>query len=73
MPQEISCVRSTALVDSRRSPGSCEQRQVSRGYDEISMALRRRASLLGWVYGRFTEGFETADLREAKTLLGQSA
>ena len=27
--------------------------------------------LLGSVYGRFTEGFATADLREARTLLGQ--
>jgi predicted ATPase len=29
--------------------------------------------LLGSVYGRFTEGFETADLREAKNLLEQLA
>jgi predicted ATPase len=30
-------------------------------------------TLLAPIYGRFTEGFETADLQEAKSLLEQSA
>jgi predicted ATPase len=38
--------------------------------------LGRRAEardLLAPVYGRFTEGFETADLKEAKVLLDEFA
>ena len=30
---------------------------------------RKALNLLGLVYGQFTEGFDTADLREAKTLM----
>jgi predicted ATPase len=36
-----------------------------------SRAGARRRALLAPVYGRFTEGFDTADLREAKALLDE--
>ena len=34
---------------------------------------RRRTVLLGSIYGRFVEGFDTPDLEEARTLLGEAA
>ena len=40
-------------------------------YDALLAQSKRAAAreLLVEVYGRFTEGFDTADLREAKALL----
>jgi hypothetical protein len=35
--------------------------------------LREARALLGSVYGWFTEGFDTRDLKEAKALLGELA
>ncbi|MGH8006583.1 MAG: hypothetical protein ACREQ3_06205 [Candidatus Binatia bacterium] len=32
---------------------------------------KQARKLLGEIYGWFTEGFETADLQEAKALLGE--
>lgn len=60
----------------------CAQRQGALSWElrsAISLALlmgnQRRVvegrELLGSVFGRFTEGFETADLQDAKSLLKQ--
>jgi hypothetical protein len=35
------------------------------------MAATRRAMLLAHIYGWFTEGFDTADLKDAKALLDE--
>ena len=34
---------------------------------------KRRTALLGSIYGGFTEGFDTPDLKEARTLLDELA
>jgi predicted ATPase len=56
-----------------RRPGSCAPRRASRddGANRTRRAMVR--DLLAPVYGWFTEGFETADLKEANVLLDQLA
>jgi predicted ATPase len=41
--------------------------------DEHGAALARSRELLAPVYGWFTEGFDTLDLKDAKTLLDELA
>ena len=48
---------------------SCAPQQASPGL----WAKQNRRDLLAPVYGWFTEGFDTADLKEARTLLAQLA
>ena len=70
---DISCRRSIALADSRRSPGSYEPPPASRGYGEIKIELRRRASC----WARFTAVSPKVSRRpicdEAKSLLQELA
>jgi predicted ATPase len=57
---------------SSRTEGGDEQTKPIRSDRHIAAVLRQRAEvcqLLAQVYGWFTEGFDTADLQEAKALL----
>ena len=63
-----------------RSPGSrapgalnCAPRRASRGFWATTGGARRRGELLPPVYDWFTEGFDTADLKDAKALLAELA
>ena len=62
--QFIDFVGSTAL-STELDPE--ELREVVRAYQEMC------AEILAEVYGWFTEGFDTADLQEAKALLEELA
>jgi hypothetical protein len=53
--------------NSRLDHGSCAPRRALRGYGEGSLTEARE--LLAPVYGWFTEGFDTPDLKDAKALL----
>jgi len=47
---------------------------MSRAMNDLAQSQptrRNRQKLLAPAYGRFTEGFETADLKEAKKLLDE--
>jgi hypothetical protein len=57
---------------SKPSPMSCAPRQASRGYG-VNKAGTEALDLLAPVYGWFTEGFDSADLKAAKALLDQLA
>jgi hypothetical protein len=48
---------------------SCARRQVSRDCCTAPAVATSRATMLAEIYGWFTEGFDTADLKEAKALL----
>jgi hypothetical protein len=55
---------------------NCARRRTSPGCWELLGEQGRRAEaheLLAPVYGWFTEGFDTADLKEAKALLAELA
>jgi len=52
----------------KQRPGSSAPRPASHAYGAIRESAPQRA-LLGPVYGRFTEGFDTTDLKDAKGLL----
>ena len=56
---------------SKRNPGNCAPRRASPGCGANRAGGPRPASLLAPVYGWFTEGFDTADLKEAKALLDE--
>ena len=68
-----ACFRQAADVARRQGSRSLELRAVTslaRLFREQGRPAEARPSL-GDIYGRFTEGFETADLQEAKALLGE--
>ena len=46
---------------------------MARLWRDQGKTLRRRDELLAPVYGWFTEGFDTRDLKEAKALLDELA
>jgi hypothetical protein len=68
LPKDIFYSRSTGVDDSGRSPGNYEQPPASRGFGVLTTASAEARELLTSVYGRFTEGFATADLQQAKRL-----
>ena len=51
------------------SHGSCAPQQASPGYGTIKVETAEAYDLLAPVYDWFTEGFDTADLKNAKALL----
>jgi predicted ATPase len=51
--------------------GSCAPPPASPACGATKVGAPRRADLLAPVYGSFTEGFNTADLKEAKALLNE--
>ena len=67
------CFNESIKIAQRQKAKSLELRSV------ISMArlyqnqgrLKEARSLLAQIYGNFTEGFDTMDLREAKALLNE--
>jgi predicted ATPase len=68
MQRELAPVSSGRLQSpehSRRSPGSCARRDKGKR-DEARELLAR-------VYGRFTEGFDPPDLKQARALLDELA
>ena len=69
--KRISSVRSRLRARSRQSPGSCAPRRAWRGSGAIRASGSEARELLAPVYGWFTEGFDTLDLKEAKALLDE--
>jgi hypothetical protein len=67
---EVS-VRSRLRVMSRQSPGNCVRLRAWPSSGTIRGERQQAHDLLAPVYGWFTEGFETLDLKEAKALLEQ--
>ena len=66
-----NCFREAMTISMRQSARSLELRAVM-SLSRLSLARSKRAegrSMLAETYGRFTEGFDTADLQEAKALL----
>ena len=55
----------------RRNPMNYAPRRASPGYGVNRAGAREARDLLAPVYGWFTEGFDTADLKEAKALLNE--
>src|SRR5215475_9837278 len=66
-PSKQRCASRTA---SRRRPMSCAPRRALPG---CGVSRDEAHDLLAPVYGWFTEGFATADLRQAKALLDELA
>jgi len=68
-----ACFRDAIEVARRQQAKSLELRAVT----SLSRLLRQQGrrdeacQMLGRIYGRFTEGFDTADLKDAKALLDQ--
>ena len=58
---------------SRRNPWSCAPRPASPGCGRDQGKRAEAHDLLAPVYGWFTEGFDTADLKDAKALLDELA
>jgi predicted ATPase len=58
-----------ALTEPRSALRSFVRRPAWRGFGAIRVSGVRPRDLLAPVYGWFTEGFDTLDLKEAKTLL----
>ena len=67
--KRISSARSRSRRRSRQSPGNCARRLAWRGSGTTQGKRDAAHNLLTRVYGWFTEGFDTLDLKEAKTLL----
>jgi hypothetical protein len=55
----------------RPSSGNCAPRRASPAYGGGQGRSAEASDLLTPVYGWFTEGFDTADLKEAKALLDE--
>jgi predicted ATPase len=70
-PKPVSSGRSRSRVRSRQSPGSCGRRRAWRGFWRDQGKRQKAEDLLAPVYGWFTEGFDTLDLKEAKALLDE--
>ena len=54
-----------------RSHGNCARRPVSRDCSPSRASATKRAAMLAEIYNWFTEGFDTADLKDAKALLNE--
>jgi hypothetical protein len=61
-------VRSSEPVRKRRNRGNCAPPPASPGCGATKASTPRR-ELLAPIYGWFTEGFDTLDIKEAKALL----
>jgi hypothetical protein len=72
-PKAISSGRSRLRVRGRRNPLSCAQPWAWRGCGAIKGKREEARELLTPVYGWFTEGFDTLDLKQAKALLDELA
>ena len=58
---------------SKPSCGSCAPRPASPGCGRDQGKRAEARDLLAPIYGWFTEGFDTADLKDAKALLDELA
>ena len=66
--EDHSGKRSTGRAGKARSPGNCAGTSFARLLRDQGCSAESRA-LLQPVYDRFTEGFDTTDLKAAKALL----
>jgi len=64
--------RSQLHVNNKPSPGSCAATSMARLWGDQGKQNEAR-ELLAPIYGWFTEGFDTLDLKEAKALLEELA
>ena len=69
----ILIAHSLARVSSKQSGGNCARRSVWRGLWRDQGKSQQARELLAPIYGWFTEGFDTLDLKEAKALLDELA
>ena len=60
---------STSLATNRPNPGSCVPPPAWHGCGSSQGQRAAAHQVLAEVYGWFTEGFDTADLKEAQALL----
>ena len=65
--------RSASRKPNKRNRWNCAPPRVSPGCGASRAGAPKPATSLAPVYGWFTEGFDTADLKEAKALLDQLA
>ena len=72
-PRLISTLRSPPPVTNRHASSSFEPPAILRGSGPIGASGGTPTTCWRRVYGWFTEGFNTADLKNAKTLLGELA
>jgi predicted ATPase len=73
-PQAESCFREAVEVARRQQAKSWELRASTSLARLIAKQGRRKArTMLAEIYGWFTEGFDTAELKDAKTLLDDLA
>src|SRR5262245_39297795 len=66
---DLSRPRSKSRASSWRSRGSCARRSASRRLLAKQGKCDEARTMLAEIYGWFTEGFDTADLKDAKALL----
>ncbi len=64
-----SAPRSRWPGGSQQRPMSCARRPASRGCLPSRDAAKKARATLAEIYNWFTEGFDTADLKDAKALL----
>ena len=69
-PKPSFNVRSRSRVSSTQNPGNCAATKLARLWRDQGKRQQGH-DLLAPVYGWFTEGFDTLDLKEAKALLEQ--
>ncbi len=62
--------RAASLALRKPNHRNCARRPVSRGCSLRRASATKRA-MLAEIYGWFTEGFDTADLKDAKALLDE--
>jgi predicted ATPase len=68
--KHISSVRSLSPASNRPNPGNSAAMSLARLWRDQGKSQQAR-ELLAPVYGWFTEGFDTLDLKEAKALLDE--
>ena len=69
--KDTSGTRSTGPTPKALSPGNCELPRVLARLWQGQYRAAEARDLLRPIYGQFTEGFVTADLKQAKNLLQQ--
>ncbi len=71
--QAAACFQQALAIARHQRAKSCELR-AALSLARLRQGKRREAyEVLAPIYGRFTEGFDTADLQEAKGLLAAGA
>jgi hypothetical protein len=70
--KSISGVRSLSLNNNKQNPGTPLAMSLARLWRDQGK-VRQARELLAPVYGWFTEGFDTRDLKDAKALLAELA